>query len=154
MITGGQKNKFKRKSKVSVVELTKVCSSLIIGTTLTGICVGLSVGNPSARACAFVESVATLITNDHFFKSKKYSKLYDCIRMITLLYEKVLTKDLTDRNIHQKKGEELNQLKNFCPDERNKIMSTAKFRVKKSFLYANNLFYQTLILVFYVKSVI
>ena len=128
----------KKKVYVSVLEILTGASGIVVGTTLTATGVGATIGVPIAGVSAFIASIATLIPNEYLSKRKaRYTKLRDPVNMITLLYEKTLTKSMMDKKIDEKEGEELKQIYNHYLDKRKDIMKSTKFSVEEVFEKVN-----------------
>ena len=103
----------KKKVYISVLEILTGASGVVVGSTLTATGVGATIGVLIAIVSAFIASIATVITNEYLPKRKaRYTKLRDHVNMITLLYEKTLTKSMADKKIDEKEGEELKQIYN------------------------------------------
>ena len=66
-------------------------------------------------------------------RKTRYTKLRDHVNMITLLYEKTLTKSMVDKKIDEKEGEELKQIYNHYLEKRKDIMKSTKFSVEEVF---------------------
>ena len=127
----------KKKVYFSVLEVLTGASGIVVGTTLTATGVGATIGVPIAGVSAFIASIATLIPNEYLSKRKaRYTKLRDHVNMITLLYEKTLTKSMMDKKIDEK-GEELKQIYNHYLDKRKDIMKSTKFSVEEVFEKVN-----------------
>ena len=66
--------------------------------------------NPGAgiifsSSTAFLTSIAILIANEYILKLKiRYTKLRDCINVITLLYEKTFKESMIDKGLIKKKS--------------------------------------------------
>ena len=124
----------KKKVYISVLEILSGASGVVVGSTLTATGVGATIGVPIAGVSAFIASIATLITNEYLSKRKaRYTKLRDHVNMITLLYEKTLTKSMMDKKIDEKEGEELKQIYNHYLEKRKDIMKSTKFSVEEVF---------------------
>ncbi len=124
----------KKKIYISILEILTGASGVIVGSTLTATGVGATIGVPIAGVSAFIASIATLITNEYLSKRKaRYTKLRDHINMITLLYEKTLTKSMMDKKIDEKEGEELKQIYNHYLEKRKDIMNSTRFSVEEVF---------------------
>ena len=124
----------KKKVYISVLEVLTGASGVVVGSTLTATGVGATIGVPIAGVSAFIASIATLITNEYLSKRKaRYTKLRDHVNMITLLYEKTLTKSMVDKKIDEKEGEELKQIYNHYLEKRKDIMKSTKFSVEEVF---------------------
>ena len=123
----------KKKVYISVLEISTGASG-VVGSTLTATGVGATIGVPIAGVSAFIASIATLITNEYLSKRKtRYTKLRDHVNMITLLYEKTLTKSMMNKKIDEKEGEELKQIYNHYLEKRKDIMKSTKFSVEEVF---------------------
>ena len=118
---------------------------MIVAEILTG-SVGFSVGSrltisglaPVGIMCAsgisYLSSISTLITNEYFSKLKiRYTKLRNCVDVITLLYEKTLKQSMIDRKIDEKEALELKKVYNHYLDKRKEIMKNTEFKVEDSF---------------------
>ena len=120
-----KKNKNLNKKKVIVI-----ITEILIGSpsTINSSTVGLI--NPGAsiiisKSTAFLTSFAISITNEHFSKLKlRYTKLRDCINVITLLNEKTMKESMIDEKIDQKEAEQLKQIYNHYLDKRKEIWKT------------------------------
>ncbi len=124
----------KKKIYISILEILTGASGVIVGSTLTATGVGATIGVPIAGVSAFLASIATLITNEYLSKRKaRYTKLRDYINMITLLYEKTLTKSMMDKKIDEKEGEELKQIYNHHLEKKKNIMNNTRFSVEEVF---------------------
>ena len=107
------------------MEILTGASGVVVGSTLTATGVGAVIGVPIAGISAFIASVATLITNEYLSKREsRYTKLRDHVNMITLLYEKTLTKSMIDKKIDDKEGEDLKQIDNHYLYKRKEMKST------------------------------
>ena len=121
----------KKKVYISVLEILTGASGVVVGSTLTATGVGATT---IAGVSAIITSIATLITNEFLSKRKaRYTKLRDHVNMITLLYEKTLTKSMMDKKIDEKEGEELKQIYNHYLEKRKDIMKSTKFSVEEVF---------------------
>ena len=95
--------------------------------------------NPGAgiiisSSTALLTSIAILITNEYISKLKiRYTKLRDCIKVMTLLYEKTLKSSMVDKKIDQKEAEELERIYNHYLDTRKDFMKNTQFKVEDIF---------------------
>ena len=88
-----------------------------------------SIGIVLGSSTALLTSIATLITNEYFSKSKiRYTKLGVWIFVITLLSEKTLKKSMIDKKIDQKKAKELKKICNHYIDKTSSIMKTTQYK--------------------------
>ena len=94
-------------------------SEILIGSLGLGVGSGLTISGlaPVGLMCAscisFLSSTSTLITNEFFSKLKtRYTKILDCINVITLLYEKSLKQSMVDKKIDEKDALELKKIYN------------------------------------------
>ena len=99
----------------------------------------MSVINPSigivlTSSTVLLTSLAILITNEYISKLKlRYTKLWDWIKFITILYEKTMKESMIDKKIGRKEAEQLKQIYNHCFDKRKEIMYSTKFKVQDIF---------------------
>ena len=88
------KKKYKNLNKKKVL---LIITEILIGSASTNSSSTMGLINPGAgiiisSSTALLTSIAILITNEYISKLKiRYTKLRDCINVITLLYEKTLT---------------------------------------------------------------
>ena len=88
----------KKKIYITILEILTGIAGVSTGSALSITGVGTAVGIPIASSTAFMVSVATLITNEYFSKMKiRYTKLKDHINMMTLRYERILSKSMIDK---------------------------------------------------------
>ena len=89
---------------ITFLENLTRASRLAVGTSLSIRGVGASIGVPIAGCVSFIASVATLITNEDFSKVKlRYKKLEDWMNMVSIVYEKTLSKCKIDKKIIEKR---------------------------------------------------
>ena len=120
-----------KKVYISILEFLTGASGVVVGTTLTA--TGATIGVPVAGVSAFIASIATLIPNEYLSKRKaRYTTLRDHVIMITLLYEKTLTKSMMTKK-NEEKGEELKQIYNHYIIKKKDIMKSTKFSVEEVF---------------------
>ena len=82
----------------------------------------------------FLTSIAILITNEYFSKSKiGYTNLRDWINVITLLYETTLKQSMVDKKIDEKEAQELKKIYNHYLDKRRDNMKNTSFQVEDVF---------------------
>ena len=99
----------------------------------------MSLPNPSigivlTSSTALLTSLAILITNEYISKLKlRYTKLWDWINFITILYEKTLNQSVSDKKIDEKEAPELKKIYNHYLDKRKEIMNSTKFEVEDIF---------------------
>ena len=100
----------------------------------------LAVLNPSAGIIiisiskALLNSIAILTTNEFISKLKiLYTKLGDWIKVITLLYEKILKTSMIHRKIDEKETLDFKKIYNQYVDKRKEIMKNTLFRVEDVF---------------------
>ena len=78
-----------------------------VGSSTMGL-INPSVGIVISSRTALLTSIAILKTNEYVSKMKKrFTKLKDCIKVITLLYEKTLKQSMIDKKIDEKEALEL-----------------------------------------------
>ena len=104
------KKKYKTliKKKVSLI-ITEVLigSASNISTSTMGL-INPGAGNIISSSTALLTSIAAMITKEYISKLKiRYTKLRDWIKVITLLYEKILKQSMMDRKTDEKEAEEL-----------------------------------------------
>ena len=99
----------------------------------------MSLINPGAgiiisSSTALLTSIAILITNEYISKLKiRYTKLWDWINVITLLYEKTSNQAMIDKKIDEKEALEMKKIYNHYVDKRTEIMNSTKFKVDDIF---------------------
>ena len=130
------KKKYKslnKKKILLIVTEIKVGGGSAIGTSTMGL-LNPSVGIIASSSTAFLTNIAILITNEYISKLKiRYTKLRDCINVITLLYEKTLKQSMIVKKIDEKEAEQLKHIYNHYVDKRTEIMKNTSFRVEDVF---------------------
>ena len=110
-----------------------VGSGSAIGTSTMSL-VNPSIGIALTSSTALLTSIAILITNEYISKLKKrYTKLRDWIKFITILYEKTLNQSMINKKNDEKEALDLKKIYNHYLDKRKKIMNSTKFRVENKF---------------------
>ena len=126
------KNLNKKKILLIVTEIL-VGGGSAIGSSTMGL-INPSVGIIASSSTAFLTSIAILITNEYISKLKiRYTKLRDCMNVITLLYEKTLKQSMIDKKIDEKEAEELKKIYNHYVDKKSEIMKNTQFKVEDVF---------------------
>ena len=122
----------KKKILLFITEIL-VGSGSAIGTSTTSL-INPSIGVVLTSNSALLTSIAILITNEYISKLKmRYTKLGDCINVITLLYEKTLKQSMIDKKIDEKEAEQLKQIYNHYVDKKSEIMKNTQFKVEDIF---------------------
>ena len=86
----------KKKVLLIITEIL-VGTSSSIGSSTMGL-INPGAGIIISSSTALLNSIAILITNEYISKLKiRYTKLRDCINVITLLYEKTLKQSMVDK---------------------------------------------------------
>ena len=129
----------KKYKNLNKKEVLLIITELIVGA---GSAIGSSLMaliNPGAgfvisSSTALLTSIAILIINEYISKLKiRYTKLRDCINVITRLYEKTLKNSMIDMKIDRKEAEQLKQIYNQYIDKRSEIMRNTQFKVEDVF---------------------
>ena len=103
------------------------------GTSTMGL-INPGAGVNISSSTALLTSIAILITNEYIAKLKiRYTKLTDCINVMTLLYEKTLKSSMVDKKNDQKEAGELKKIYNHYLDTRKDFMKNTKFKVEDIF---------------------
>ena len=90
--------------KMILLIITKkvVGSACAVGSSTMGL-INPGAGIIFSSITALLTSIAILITNEYISKLKiRYTKLGDCISVITLLYEKTLNESMIDKKLIEK----------------------------------------------------
>ena len=130
------KKKYKSLNKKKVL---LIITEILIGsgsavTSSTFSLINPSIGIPIASCSALLTSIAILIANEYISKLKiRYTKLCDCINVISLLYEKTLKQSMIDKKIDEKEAEQLKQIYNHYVDKKSEIMKNTQFKVEGIF---------------------
>ena len=130
------KKKYKNLNKKKVL---LIITEILIGSASTVGSSSMALINPGAgivisSSTALLTSIAVLITNEYLSKLKiRYTKLRDCINVITLLYEKTLKQSMVDKKIDEREAQELKKIYNHYIDKRSKIMKNTSFKVEDVF---------------------
>ena len=110
-------------------KIFRIVWEILIGSV--GLCVGIGltisrlapVGIMCASSISFLSIISTLITNEFLSKLKKrYTKLRDWIKVITLLYEKTLKQSMVDKKNDEREAQDLKKVYNHYLDKRKEIM--------------------------------
>ena len=129
-----KKNKSLNKKKVLLI-ITEILvgARSAVGSSTMGL-INPGAGIIISSSTALPTSIAILITNEYVSKLKiRYTKLRDCINVITLLYEKTLKQSMVDKKIDEKEAQELKKIFNHCIDKRSEIMKNTSFKVEDVF---------------------
>ena len=110
-------------------------SETLMGSSSTIVSSTLSILSPSrgfsiVSSSALITSIAILITNDFFSKTKKRcTKLGNWINVLSLLYEKTLKQSMIEEKIDQKEAIALKKIFNYL-DKRTDIMKNTQCKNK------------------------
>ena len=122
----------KKKIMLNITEILIGSGSAISSSTF-GL-INLGAGIIISSSTALLTSIAILITNEYISKFKiRYTKLLDCIKVITLLYEKTLKQSMVDKKIDEKEAQELKKIYNHYLNKRKEIMKNTQFKVEDVF---------------------
>ena len=96
----------KNRKELLIISETSIGS----GTAITSSTLSFlhpSVGFIATSSTALITSTAILITNDYISKLKKrYTKVRGCIKVVTLLFEKVLKESIIDQRCDEKEAQD------------------------------------------------
>ena len=130
------KKKYKSLNKKKVLLIITeilVGASSAVGSSTMGL-INPGAGIIISSSTALLTSIAILITNEYISKLKiRYTKLRDCINVITLLYEKTLKESMIDKKINEKEADQLKQIYNHYIDKKSEIMRNTSFKVEDIF---------------------
>ena len=122
----------KKKVLLIITEILIGSGSAVTSSTFS--LINPSIGIPIASCSALLTSIAILIANEYISKLKiRYTKLCDCINVISLLYEKTLKQSMIDKKIDEKEAEQLKQIYNHYVDKKSEIMKNTQFKVEGIF---------------------
>ena len=116
-----------------------IITEVLVGSASTISSSTMGLVNPGAgiiisSSTALLTSIAILITNEYFSKSKiRYTNLRDWISVITLLYETTLKQSMVDKEIDEKEAQELKKIYNHYLDKRKDIIENTSFQVEDVF---------------------
>ena len=103
------------------------------GSSTMGL-ISAGVGIIISSSTALLTRIAILITNEYISKLKiRYTKLFNWVNVVTLLYEKTFKSSMVDKKIDQKEAEELKKIYNHYFDKRKEIMKNTSFKVEDVF---------------------
>ena len=126
------KNLNKKKVLLIITEIL-IGGGSAIGSSAMSL-INLGAGIIISSSTALLTSIAILITNECISKLKiRYTKLRDCINVITLLYQKALKESMIDKVINQKEADQLKQIYNHYVDKKSEIMKNTQFKVEDIF---------------------
>ena len=130
------KKKYKslnNKKILLIITENLIGSGSAIGSSTMGL-INPGAGIIISSSTALLTSIAILITNEYISKLKRrYTKLKDWIKVITLLYEKTLKQSMVDKKIDEKETQELKEIYNHYIDKRSEIMKNTSFKVEDVF---------------------
>ena len=122
----------KKKILLIITEILIGSGSVIGSSAMSIISPGPAIVISSSTA--LLTSIAILITNEYISKLKiRYTKIKDCINVITLLYEKTLKESMIDKKIDPKEADQLKQIYNHYVDKKLEIMKNTQFKVEDIF---------------------
>ena len=97
------------------------------GLTLLGL---VPVGVMCVSSFSFLSSISALMTKECFSKLKiRYTKLWDWINVVSLLYGKILKQSMVDREIDEKWAVELKKICNHYLDKGKDIIKQTQLKV-------------------------
>ena len=122
----------KKKVLLIITEILVGAGSAVSSSTM-GL-VNPGAGIIISSSTALLASIANLITNEYISKLKiRYTKLWDWINVITILYGKTLKTSKIDKKIEEKETQKLKKNHNHYIDKRKEIMKNTSFKVKDIF---------------------